>query len=156
MDYTSRGGRVILVISNIIPFKFLDSPDNLEILSVSLLGKKPFTICLIYIPPEASYHLSISNYLPSFNDSEKLIILGDFNFPDIDWPAYNSSNLYPHPFVTNHLTQLIDVPTHIGGSILDVVLTNTDAMYDISVNIKFPPSLSSHHFYDKLSIANIF
>ena len=108
MDCTSRGGGVILAISNIIPSKFLDSPDNLEILSVSLLGKKPFTICLIYIPPnvKASYHLSISNYLPSFNDSEKLIILGDFNFPDIDWAAYNSSNLYPHPFVTNHLTQL--------------------------------------------------
>ena len=33
MDYTSRGGRVILVISNIIPSKFLDSPDNLEILA---------------------------------------------------------------------------------------------------------------------------
>ena len=41
----------MLAINNIIPSKLLDSPDNLEILSVSLLGEKPFTVCLIYIPP---------------------------------------------------------------------------------------------------------
>ena len=85
-----------------------------------------------------------------------MIVLGDFNFPDIDWATYISSNLYPHRFVTNHLTQLIDVPTHIGGSILDVVLTNTDAMYDISVNSKFPPGLSSHHFMIKFLLQTSF
>ena len=53
----------MLAINSIILSKLLDSPDNLEILNVSLLGKKYFIICLIYIPPnaDASYHLSISN-----------------------------------------------------------------------------------------------
>ena len=37
-DRTSRGSGVKLTI-NIIPFKLLDSTDNLEIISVSLLGK---------------------------------------------------------------------------------------------------------------------
>ena len=44
---------VMLAINNIIPSKLLDSPDNLEILSVSLLGNKSFTIYLIYTPPNA-------------------------------------------------------------------------------------------------------
>ena len=44
---------VMLAINNIIPSKLLDSPDNLEILSVSLLGNKSFPIYLIYIPPNA-------------------------------------------------------------------------------------------------------
>ena len=51
-----------------------------------------------------------------------------------------------------NLTQLIDVPIHIGGNILDAVLTNTDAIYDISVNSKFPPNLSSDHFMIILSL----
>ena len=37
-DRTSRGSGVMLTI-NIIPSKLLDSTDNLEIISVSLLGK---------------------------------------------------------------------------------------------------------------------
>ena len=41
------------VINNIVPSKLLDSVNNLEILSVSIPGKKPFTINLIYIPPNA-------------------------------------------------------------------------------------------------------
>ena len=104
----------------------------------------------------ASYNLSTSNYLLSFNDSEKLIGLGEFNFPDTDLAAYSSS--YPLSlsfcdiaFKLN-LTQLIDVPTHIAGNILDVVLTNTDAIYNVSVNSKFPPGLSSDHFMITFSL----
>ena len=67
----------MLVINNIIPSKLLDSPDNLEILSVSLLGKTFRNLLNLYsskyrdiIPFE---YLQLSYYLFSFNDSEKLI-----------------------------------------------------------------------------------
>ena len=40
----------------------------------------------------------------------------------------------------------MNVPTHIAGNILDVVLTNIDAICNISVNSKFPPGLSFNHF----------
>ena len=81
----------MLAIKSTIPSKLLNSPDNLEILSVSLLG-------YIAIHNMLNSHsskcrdISISNYLLSFNDSEKLIVLGDFNFTDIYWAAYSNSN----------------------------------------------------------------
>ena len=83
----------------------------------------------------ASYNLSISNYLLSFNDSETLIVLGDLSFPDTDWAAYSSSYPLSLSFCdiafNLNLTQLIDVPTHTACNILDVVLTNTDMQFMI-------------------------
>ena len=56
-------------------------------------------------------------------------ILGDFNFPNIDWSIPSSTfNECDKSFIKFcseiFLTQIIDSPTHNDGGILDLVLCN--------------------------------
>jgi len=76
--------------------------------------------------------------------SDKLIILGDFNVPDIDWDSLSGhspiSNQFCDLVFESSLCQLIDTPTHNHGNILDLVLTNLDD--NISCTFNF--SLACH------------
>lgn len=61
----------------------------------------------------------------NFND--KHIILGDFNYPHIDWTTLasdNKSRSFVDMITDKSLSQLVDFPTHIRGNILDLILTN--------------------------------
>lgn len=57
-----------------------------------------------------------------------LLLLGDFNFPLIDWQLTSSSHELENQFCNLlddfFLIQLIEDPTHIHGNILDLVATN--------------------------------
>ena len=83
--------------------------------------------------------------------SSPVVILGDFNLPDINWNTLsgNSSLAYVFcdlVFKLNSL-QLIEYPTHIHGNILDLILTNTD---DLIQNVIVLPHnlcpVQSDHF----------
>ena len=67
-------------------------------------------------------------YLRSLHGYHKFIIMGDLNFPDIDWGTITGCNRFSSLFCdltfNLNLSQLIHHPTHIKGNILDVVLTN--------------------------------
>ena len=56
-----------------------------------------------------------------------LLLLGDFNFPQIDWQLTSSSHELENQFCNLlddfSLIQLIEDPTHIHGNILDLVAT---------------------------------
>ena len=56
------------------------------------------------------------------------MIAGDLNLPGIDWQNYCSSNpieqLFLDTFSNFGIEQLITSPTHSGGNILDLVLTD--------------------------------
>ena len=85
---------------------------------------------------------------------EKLIIVGDFNFPDIDWAGDTCNKGENHKaskFLDclhfNHLHQSIDEPTHHRGTqsptLIDLIITNED---DLVHNISYyPPIGKSHH-----------
>ena len=55
---------------------------------------------------------------------EKLVICGDFNY----WPANPSLKPYTNEFMSlldiNNMSDYVQVPTHISGHILDLVLTS--------------------------------
>jgi len=59
-----------------------------------------------------------------------LVILGDFNLSDINQNTLSGNSLLAHSFcefvIKLNLLQLIESSTHIHGSILDLLLTNTD------------------------------
>ena len=81
---------------------------------------------------------------------DHIILVGDFNFPDINWDTLSGSSLSSKSFCDfvfqNNLSQLVHSPTHLKGSILDLVLTNSDELLS-NVEV-IPPhhSLSSDHY----------
>ena len=52
--------------------------------------------------------------------SANRVIVGDFNYPDIQWPLENSNNKYDHPFISCisdcFLSQHIEQPTRARGT----------------------------------------
>lgn len=86
-----------------------------------------------------STHLSDSNVL----------IMGDFNLPDINWDSLSGSSVNSKnfcDFIFNfNLTQLIAHPTHRKGNILDLVISNTPEVVD-NLLINKHPSLDTDHF----------
>ena len=57
-----------------------------------------------------------------------LVIMGDFNLPDLNWSILSGHTDFSNHFCDlafeSNLSQLVDQPTHICGNILDLVLTN--------------------------------
>ena len=85
------------------------------------------------------------------NTAENFVLLGDFNFNDINWDSLHghspSSAKFCDIVFDLNFIQLIDEPTHIHGNILDLVLTNNiDIIHDLSVHSKQPLPISSDHF----------
>lgn len=92
-----------------------------------------FTLCVTYVPPSttADYYDSLFNFfLHVHHVSCKIIVLGDFNFPDIHWDVLSGyspiSNQFCYLAFQTGLSQLIDIPTQIHINILDLLLTNLD------------------------------
>lgn len=110
-------------------------------------------ICTVYIPPnsDSDYLNSLFLYLSNLITlRDHIILVGDFNFPDINWDTLSGSSLSSKSFCDfvfqNNLSQLVHSPTHLKGNILDLVLTNSDEL--ISNVEVIPPhhSLSSDHY----------
>ena len=79
----------------------------------------------------------------------RLIVVGDFNAPDVNWStltASSHSSKYLCDVVSRlNLIQLITVPTHIHGNMLDLLFTNIDdCVQNISVTTN--TILQSDHF----------
>ena len=104
----------------------------------------------MYVPPNTNdlYHSYLFCSLPSNSD---LLILGDFNFPDIDWDllsgeSKNSTNFCELVSDLN-FCQLSASSTHKAGNILDLILTNNDQLvHDIVIHPVLPTGLLSDHF----------
>jgi len=132
-DRQSHGGSVLVAVDNRIPCHQIDSPEDLEAVCINLTLISPITVCVIYIPPSSPdvHYGNLFTFLSSLQStSEGLLILGDFNLPDIDWDIFTSHSLVSNQFCDlvfhTNLCQLIFTPTHIHGSILDLLLTNLD------------------------------
>ena len=110
-------------------------------------------ICLVYIPPNVTdfYFNSLLMYLRSLHVYHKFIIMGNLNFPDIDWDTITGSNrvssLFCNLTFDLNLSQVIHHPTHIKGNILDLVLTNDYTLIsDVKVDCNRKLVLSSDYF----------
>ena len=85
------------------------------------------------------------------------IILGDFNLPNISWSTLTGSSPVSDlfcDFVFEHnLFQLVTLPTHQKGNILDLVLTDSpDSISTPSVISKQNLFISSDHFMVSFTI----
>ena len=89
----------------------------------------------------------VINFIHSLPLTNNTIIVGDFNYPDIDWLTLSGTNLNSSSFCDFifdiNFVQLIETPTHIAGHTLDLVLTN----YNCGIqNLTLDSKLSPHHF----------
>ena len=84
--------------------------------------------------------------LYSLPSSSHIILLGDFNITDVNWSSLDahslsSSTFCDHVFALN-LTQLVHVPTHSHGNVLDLIFSNDPELLS---NIGVNPSISDHY-----------
>jgi len=112
----ARSGLSIAALSNTNPFS-----------QYCAFKVHDVTIYLLYRSPNASAE-SIENLAGLIRSAEKnSILIGDFNLPEIDWGA-GTAPARMEPVVAaadnTFMSQLVDIPTHVRGNTLDLVLTN--------------------------------
>lgn len=147
-DRATRGDDVMLAIHDSIPYCFISSPSNLEVLKVKLELKTPITFCVVYLLPlsSPSYHSDLLSYFDFLlTPNGKTVILGDFNFPDIGWETLSGtsphSNYFCDLMYKFNLNQFVSHPTHVKGNILDIVLSNDpDLIQNLTVDSSNSPS----------------
>jgi len=66
-------------------------------LKLSLLR---LTVCLIYQPLNSSdqHDSLIKSYVTSLDSTKDIVLLGNFNLPDIDWDIYSGSSALADDF----------------------------------------------------------
>ena len=118
-------------------------------LTVELKLPKCLIICVVYLPPNpTSFQIqSLSDHLSQFQQPCSVVLLGDFNLPDINWETMCGNCWAFEDFCDMtfelSLTQLITYPTHIHGNMLDLILTNDE---NLITNISDCSQISSDHF----------
>ena len=110
----------------------------------------------MYVPPsvEDSYYQHLSELLSSLPLDKDVLILGDFNSPDIDWDLLHGGTSLSSSFcdLTVNLN-LRQFSTHIAGNTLDLILTNSDNLIDDVIILEpLPSGLSSDHFIVMFSV----
>lgn len=155
-DRATRGGGLCLFISKSFTTKIFevvipDAYKSLEILAVDLICDMVKTrVILLYRPPGYSYEnnvllVSALEYLSPRN--YKVVILGDFNLPSIDWTTSNFSaspqtSCLCEYIQNNGLHQIINFPTR-EQNILDLVfVSDVLSVYNVTAA---PPISSSDH-----------
>ena len=113
-------------------------PSTLEVITVSIGIHLTVVLYTVYVPPNSSddYQVSLLNCLTELSSSSAhVIIVGDFNLPDINCLLLLVClKLFCEFVFDNNLIQHVDSPTHVKGNILDIVLSNTSTVSDISID----------------------
>ena len=136
-DQTSgpgRGGGVLIGLSNGCPFNVSrinsSCPGEIIALDLSICGFS-FTLACYYRRPIDKQIENIMNWY--YNQTcPNIVIVGDFNLPDIDWINCSLKSTRDSTMHTlfldflecNNLLQLVNQPTHDKGNTLDLVVTN--------------------------------
>ena len=153
-DRDTRGGGVMFAVKSSKSYQVLQSPISLELLTISIGSNIHTVYCLAYLPPNSSdeYKQEFLNYIDTFKDlTDNLILMGDFNLGDINWDSLCGQSPVSLKFcdvIFNlNLVQMIDVPTHTAGNILDLVLTNVpDNISNLRIHCDPPLLIPSDHF----------
>ena len=94
-DRPSRDRGVLLAVRDLLFSSCIPSPPNSEIVSIKIGQGYNLVICsavFMYLPESSiSYVSSLVHFLSS--SFRKIIIVGDFNFPDIDWSTLMGTSL---------------------------------------------------------------
>lgn len=115
----------------------IETNDNeVEYLWVRIKGKANKTDILLgvcYSPPNQEEEVDNLFYkqLENASGSPALVLVGDFNLPDICWELNTAEKRHSRKFLgcveDNFLSQLVSEPTK-GGTMLDLLFANRDGL----------------------------
>ena len=118
---------------------------------------------VVYLPPLQSDNAIVTTSLCNLLKSLILLnvptyILGDFNFPSIDWRTPSCSGSSSHRLfldfcTTNSLTQCVDYPTHDKRNTLDILLCNESANSLLINHFSSAPPWFTDHFLISVKLA---
>jgi len=129
-------------------------------LNIRCNGRTRFLLGNIYRSPNSDVHndaelFSLINTVAGLNNTQ-ILLVGDFNFPDIDWNIWSSSHgssqstAFIDVLRDNMLLQHVTMPTRARGSdnphTLDLVITNDHTIENIE--IMAPLGNSDHSLLD--------
>lgn len=146
---SSRGGGVLIAVSDSIPSRQFDLSHDIEFVAVELLIHPKVILCCCFVPPSCSLN-NLSSLLNSLPSDCKLVLTGDFNIPNVNWATTLSattsfSSLLCDLVFSKNLIQLITHPTHSQGNIINLVLTDShESLCNITVNATSCHSFSDH------------
>ena len=95
-DRCTRGGGVLIAVSNAISSRLVHSSDTVELIAVELGLVPKVLLCCLYIPPASSdqYLLHVLDSIDSLCTDNDIILTGDFNAPDINWLNLSASSSF--------------------------------------------------------------
>ena len=146
----SRGGVLMLVKNCLNPTLYEPGDCDAEILWCNITPHKNLSLLMgVAYRPEKGHIYNLERICKSINaiNTDNVILMGDFNFRQIDWENGDTNcevaQLFLDTVEDNLLTQMVDKPTR-GNNILDLLLTgNTNIIEDVVV--KDPFSTSDHN-----------
>jgi len=112
--------------------------EQLESFWVRIKGqahKDDITVGVYYRPPDQEEEVDEAFYrrLQAASQSQALVLMGDFNHPDISWEAHTVRQAQSRRFLQsiddNFLMQVVEEPTR-KGALLDLVLTNKEGLVE--------------------------
>src|SRR5271169_6404308 len=130
-----RGGGVLLYVKNYINVLLRDDiadvnfPENI-FCDIEIGGEKTL-VGVCYRPPNSTKMQDEALYkLLGLVSKEKLLVMGDFNFPELNWQkpeSLDDSHCFLKCLNDNFLIQCVDETTR-GNNILDLVLVSEENM----------------------------
>ena len=131
-----RGGGVLLVVRNTVPCvrrPGLETSAEIVVCELRPSCKKKILMAVFYRPPSSDY-LCLKEFMKFLDQAsrakfDQLLIVGDFNLPDVDWATVTASidcqmyTLFTKAIKDHFLWQFIDFPTR-NDHILDLLFTN--------------------------------
>lgn len=165
-DRPSRGGGVAILIKRDIPFIALPEVIGVEAVFCKLLyAPRPIFVGCVYRSPSSDRDTlqSLYAYMHQHVLGAKLVLLGDFNLPDINWQTMQHhsacSDILIDTMLTFNLSQIVTQPTRVQkscSSILDLVFLSEhfpsdkakvdilDGMSDHSIILCTVPTSDTH------------
>ena len=139
-----RGGGIITAVKT--ASKLISKHSNVVVITIELQTSPQINIIGMYVPPNCdgcsqSNILNVLSMLPRDNET---ILLGDLNLPDANWATFTANTPFSQDIVntihnSNYL-QIVTTPTHLGGNILDVIVTNSPQRFVLTKKNHYNPT----------------
>ena len=148
---------------------FISIPANYKNVCIAHLLDFNLFVVVIYRPPSYTHtdNVQLVQFLENFCLAKEVLILGDFNLPDIPWHRSDAMinnypplcNLFMECFISLSFNQWMTSPTFLpSGNILDLILTSeNDRVGDVKVlpnfsNCGHSPFILQYYFENSIEV----
>ncbi|KAJ8946190.1 hypothetical protein NQ318_001702 [Aromia moschata] len=106
-------------------------------ISINIGGSRQLHLCCVYVPPYASVenlkaHLHSVSAVRQSHEKDDILVIGDYNIPNISWTKHNSHNYYTALITTDGFGEsLIDSFNYLEIQQYNGVYNNSDKLLDL-------------------------